>query len=236
MAKEVFFESREALFKTLTRECAALLADTVKQQQRASFIVSGGSTPAPLYEALSAIDLGWQNVDVALVDERWVDVNSDKSNQRLLMNTLLSNYGASARFTGMKTNHNTASEACADVNTNYQAISQPFDIVLLGMGPDGHIASLFPAAEGIEQALNADNPELCTAITANKSEVTGELVERMTLTLTGISNAKHIILLITGEDKLAVYREALKATSHCDTPVSAVLQQQRCPVTVYWSP
>jgi 6-phosphogluconolactonase len=236
IAKEVFFENREALFGALTQECAQRLSQSVKTRQQASFIVSGGGTPEPLFKSLSEIDLGWDKINVALVDERWVDADHEKSNQRLIQNSLLQNHGASAQFTAMKTQHQTAIEAQADVSADYRRISQPFDIVLLGMGPDGHTASLFPGSNVIEQALSLDRTELCTAVTAKKSNVTGDMVERMSLTLNGIVNAKQIILLITGEDKLAVYQQALTATDQSVLPVSAVLQQQRCPVSVYWSP
>ena len=104
------------------------------------------------------------------------------------------------------------------------------------MGPDGHTASLFPSAAGLQTALDTGKPELCAPIIANKSEVTGELVERMSLTLRGLLASRHIVLPILGDDKLSVYQQAKVAQDVNDSPVSALLQQSEVPVSVYWSP
>jgi len=104
------------------------------------------------------------------------------------------------------------------------------------MGHDGHIASLFPNSTGLEAALDLKNENLCCAIQARCSDVTGENTERMSLTLNGILQARQIILLITGEEKLKVYENGLSSTDFKQLPVSAVLQQQRVPVDVYWAP
>ncbi|MBL4828120.1 MAG: 6-phosphogluconolactonase [Spongiibacteraceae bacterium] len=236
MPSEHLFKTRDALLSALTQECSVRLTQAIENKQRASFLVSGGSTPVPLYDVLSTQVLSWKDVDVALVDERWVSVDSEYSNQCLVKNTLLKNKASSANFIGMKTDHHRAVDAQAEVEANYRRISSPFDIVLLGLGLDGHTASLFPEAQMNEHALSLEGEVLCTAVNAKQSKVTGELTQRMSLSLKAITSAKQIILFITGDDKLAVYRQALTADCVIKTPIAAVLQQQCCPVSVYWSP
>jgi len=136
----------------------------------------------------------------------------------------------------MKNTADTAQEGLADCEAAYQQLAQPFDITILGMGNDGHTASLFPHANGLEAALNPDSPELCTAIIAHQSEVTGAITERMTLSLAGLLQSKTLVLLITGQEKLDVLRKAQAGTDVAEMPIRAVLQQDRVPVVVYWAP
>ena len=104
------------------------------------------------------------------------------------------------------------------------------------MGLDGHTASLFPTAQGLESALDAGNNNLCAAIMADPSEVTGELIERMSLTLAGLLQSRQLHLLITGADKLGVYQRVLASPNEISMPVAAVLHQDEIPVVVYWAP
>ena len=236
MISEHFFPDRESLFSTLADECYSLLADTIALRQSASMLVSGGGTPRPLYQQLSTKALDWQRVSVALVDERWVGVDHASSNEAFIKETLLNNHAAPAKFIAMKTAHATASLGQIVCEERYRQLPRPFDLVILGMGPDGHTASLFPHAQGLNEALDIHHQQLCSAIEATPSEVTGELTERMTLSLYGLLQSRQLHLLITGEEKLAVYKEALASDDLLMTPISAVLQQDVVPVKVYWAP
>lgn len=236
LLKEHFFDTRDELVRALTDTCVATLEGALTTRANASLMVSGGSTPEPLYAALAQSRLSWERVTVALVDERWVDTNHSASNEEFVKRALLHDTAAQAKFVGMKSEAATALAGVEQVNGRYDGVPSPFDLLILGMGPDGHTASLFPAAVGLEHALDANNRELCCAISAQQSAVTGEYTERMTLTLHGILRARQIVLLITGEEKLAIYRQALRNASYNRMPVSAVLQQQQTPVAVYWAP
>jgi 6-phosphogluconolactonase len=236
MISEHFFPDRESLFSALVDECYSLLAETIAAKQFASMLVSGGGTPRPLYEQLSSKALDWQRVKVALVDERWVDVDHAGSNEAFIKETLLNNKAAPAKFITMKTAHATAIEGQVVCEERYRQLARPFDLAILGMGPDGHIASLFPHAQGLNEALDSNRKQLCAAIEANPSEVTGELTERMSLTLYGLLQSRQLHLLITGEEKLAVYKQALASNDSLLTPISAVLKQTRARVKVYWAP
>lgn len=235
MLKEHFFTSREQLLSALTADCQQRLQQAISARQQASFLVSGGGTPKPLYQKLAETDLVWKNVNVALVDERWVDFDQDGSNTRFIADNLLQHKAADARFVPMKNVLSSASSGLAECEANYQQLPQPFDLCILGMGPDAHTASLFPFADGLSHALDLNNNALCCAINATQSEVTGKLTERMSLSLHGLLQARQLHLLITGEDKLAVYQQALQSKNIEQTPISALLQQEQVPVHVYWA-
>jgi 6-phosphogluconolactonase len=236
MLTERLFENRQDMVAALEVECVAALNQAIEERGEATFMVSGGSTPEPLYKSLSNVDLDWESVYIALVDERWVNFEHDKSNEAFTVKHLIQNKAAVANLIGMKNTADSAQEGLADCEAAYQQLAQPFDITILGMGSDGHTASLFPHANGLEPALNPDSPELCAAITAHESEVTGAITERMTLSLTGLLRSKTLVLLITGDEKLAVLRKAQAGTDVAEMPIRAVLQQDRVPVVVYWAP
>lgn len=236
MITEYFFSDQDSLFSALQKDCSSILTAATAEGKPASMLVSGGSTPAPLYRQLSQQPLAWQQITVALVDERWVDSNHSGSNQAFISNTLLQEQAAAANFVAMKTTDKTAQLGKAGCEKNYKNLPRPFDLTILGMGPDGHTASLFPDAEGIEAALDINHQELIAAIMAKPSEVTGELIERISLSLYGLLQSRQLHLLITGEEKLEVYKEALASDNFNLTPISAVLSQTAVPVHVYWAP
>lgn len=233
---EHFYDNREAMFDALTKRCQQALTQACADNGEASFMVSGGSTPAPLYKALAQQPLPWQQIKVALVDERWVGLESASSNQAFIQNSLLQHNASDATFIPMKTAAATAKEGLQETTGQYDRLAQPWDVTILGMGGDGHTASIFPDCGGIEQALDAQSEQLLSAIMAHRSKVTGDNLERITLSLAGLLKSRELILLITGDEKLNVYRQALEQTDPRKTPISAVLQQQQVPVHIFWSP
>lgn len=236
MVIEHLFESRAEMISALQAECETALRDAVEDRGEATFMVSGGSTPEPLYKALSEVDLPWESIYVALVDERWVDFDHDKSNEAFTVKHLIQNKAAVTNLVGMKNSAATAAEGVDDCESAYQQLAQPFDITILGMGSDGHTASLFPHAQGLDDALDSESEQLCADIIAIQSEVTGAITERMTLTLAGLLQSKTLILLITGDEKLAVLRAAQAGTDVKEMPIRALLQQQKVPFAIYWAP
>ena len=226
------FETRGAMVEALKAETLKALTGALADKGRASWIVSGGSTPKPLFEAMSNEAIDWANINVALVDERWVDPGHPRSNEDFMKGALDTGNSAAATFVGMKTEHASPWEAVEAENARYGALAQPFDSVLLGMGPDGHTASFFPDAKGLEEALDPANKDLCCALTALKSDVTGDEVDRMSITASAIMAARHVVLMITGEDKKRVLEEALDPSS--SLPVGRLARL--APFDIYWAP
>ncbi|MCZ6831709.1 MAG: 6-phosphogluconolactonase [Gammaproteobacteria bacterium] len=236
MISEHFFPDRDSMFVALLKDCTTIMRTATEQKERATLLVSGGSTPMPLYQKLSEVELAWSKVCIALVDERWVDVDHAGSNAASIHKNLLQNRASEATFVALKTTQKTAVLGQSLCEQAYRQLPRPFDLTILGMGPDGHTASLFPAAQGLEAALDARNKDLCAAITANPSEVTGELTERLSLTLSGLLQSRQLHLLITGADKFSVYQRALASSDEMLMPVSAILHQNKIPIMVYWAP
>ena len=227
------FDSRDALFAQLQRDCAAAVQESIDTRGRASLLLSGGSTPAPLYRALGTSRLDWSRIHVALVDERWVDAGHAASNERLIHETLLDALDPKPTFTGMKNNAQSPPAGLQAANLAYGELPLPHSLCLLGMGPDGHTASLFPHATGLDAAF--ESREHCAAIHARRSEVTGELVERLTLTPWSILQSERLILLITGADKWEVLQQAAESGDAESTPISHFIEHGD-PLEVYWAP
>ncbi len=226
------FSSQTALVKEITERIANSLSAAISKRGCASLAVSGGTTPMPMFEALSRVDLDWDKVVVSLVDERWVDVSDKDSNENLVRRHLLKNRAAAARFIGMKTAAVTASageKECAE--RLKQHMPMPYDVMVLGMGGDGHTASLFPGAEKLPAAVDMASGRICMAIAPATASH-----ERMTLTLPAILNAGEIIVHISGAEKRNVYEHAISEGPVAEMPIRYVLHQEKVPVTVYWAP
>ncbi|CAM4154206.1 6-phosphogluconolactonase [Pseudoalteromonas byunsanensis] len=235
MAKisERFFESKEELSNSLASLLEAGLVAGIEQKGNAVLMVSGGSSPAPAYRHLSQLPLAWDKISVAMVDERWVDAEHEKSNEAFIRSTLLQNYGAKANFVTMKNSAATAQAGQAECEQAYRELGKA-DVTILGMGPDGHTASLFPHADGLKNGLNTT--DVVCAINAKQSDVTGSITERMTLTLNGIANSQQVVLLISGDEKRAMYEQAKQPGSELDIPLRAVLNHSDINLTVFWCP
>ncbi|MGI9286323.1 MAG: 6-phosphogluconolactonase [Pseudomonadales bacterium] len=223
------FECSAELEDELADQIAATLGEACAHRIRPSLIVSGGRTPAPLFKKLSHKDIPWQKIAITLADERWVDPSDSASNEKLVRSTLLQNKAAGAQFIGLKTDHSTPAAGLQDIETRLADIPQPFDIVLLGMGDDGHTASLFPDAPELNAALQSEN--MCQPMHPASAEQA-----RISLTSSALLNSREIIVYIAGPQKLEVMSAALSGNDVLHMPVRFLFQQQRVPVTFYWSP
>lgn len=217
---------------------AAFLMESFNQGQTPTLFLSGGSTPGPAYNAISELDVDWCNVRIAQVDERWVDANDKASNAKLIRSTLLTNRARDAKFYPMKTSSNSQHAAAAaqvDVENSYKSLFGGKTLAVLGMGMDGHTCSWFRQAEGLEAALDPKTTSLVQAIKARKSDVTGENLERMTLTYNAVSKCDAVILLITGPSKLDVIETVLSGKGQ-DLPVSRLLNLSPEQFTILHAP
>lgn len=229
------FESREEALGVALRFVSAGLASAISERGRADFLTSGGTTPGPLFDWLSTESLPWERVTVGLVDERWVSPNHDASNEALVRARLLTGRAGAAGLIPMKTLADFPSHALVDRNMAYAPHCSPADVILLGMGSDGHTASWFPRARGLDYALFPSNGETVAAIDATGCPVAGEHVHRLTLTGPAVASARSALMLLFGEEKLDVLQRALVADP-LDMPVRYAIDALGRRLMIVWAP
>lgn len=224
------FADSTVLARQLAEDVAAGLAQAIAKRDEARLVVSGGRSPVPFFEALRTADLAWAKVRISLADERWVATDSPDSNERLVREFLLQEKASSATLIGLKQSSPTAAAGCtaawhAALDTGMEA-----DELVLGMGEDGHTASLFPGMPDIEEALN---PKRWCGLVPARAPVPP--TERISLNLSALLSAHSIRLQIPGSAKRALLERILAVPDVARWPVSAVLTQSRTPVAVYTS-
>ncbi|GAC32557.1 6-phosphogluconolactonase [Paraglaciecola polaris] len=223
------FQSTDELNIAFAERIVDILKTGITENGRASLVVSGGRTPKALFNALSKVALDWAKVDVSLADERWVETDDDASNEKMLRRELLQHNAAVANFVGLKTEHADAKDAVETCTANLARLRTPFDVLILGMGEDGHTASLFPCSEQIHQGLDQGARRTYIAV-----QPTTAPNQRMSLTLPALLNSKHIFLHLTGASKKQVLDEALKGGDEHAMPIRAVLNN--ADVELMWAP
>lgn len=227
--KEFKFENKRELVAKLNKNVIKALSTGIEINGKASMLLSGGTTPGPLYQSISQSELEWEKVFFAPTDERWVAPDHKDSNEKLIRETLIQNQASNANYIGLKTSPENPIDGQKETEILINKMPRPFDIVLLGMGTDGHTASLFPGVQDAIEAMDENNDQLCAAIKRGNGEV-----DRITMTLNCLLDAKKIILYFYGDEKLAVFEKAKEAKS-LSLPVSYLLHQNKTPVELYWS-
>lgn len=215
------FSTRDEMVIKATQQISSAISSAVSSKGFASLMLSGGSSPKPVYEALTQMDLPWDKVTIGLVDDRWIDRGQPGSNETFLDDTLFKGKAKAATFIGLKTSAPNPSEGVKGAEKKIRSFAQPFDLCVMGMGLDGHTASWFPNSKGLKEALDIHNPNTVIAIDAKGCPVAGEHPERITLTLSAVMASKQIILMIPGAGKSNVFKESAHKSVH-DAPVKAL--------------
>ena len=215
----------------IAEKIAQELRSAIAARGHATLAVSGGKSPIALFERLREQALDWSQVTVLLVDERCVPHDHADSNTALVRQHLLQGPAAAASFATLfdnvsaDLNDAALSELVSATNQRLTNIHFPLDVVVLGMGEDGHTASLFPAAPGLDQALTSAGP-MAWVRPATAPHA------RLTLTLPVLLAARHLHLSIAGEAKRKVYQEATQASNPA-LPISLLLNHPACTVQVW---
>ena len=195
----------------------------------ASLVVSGGKTPQSLFAELARRQIAWNKITITLADKRWVDVSSKDSNEAMIRNTLLTGVAGEANFVRLKNSAASTLEGQQACNDIFASLPRPFDVVILGMGEDGHTASLFPGIA--RRMLDTSSSESCLSVNPENAPH-----ERMTLMAAALLDSRKIVLHITGSKKWQIYQKAVSGEPVEDYPVSIFLNQSQVPVCVYWNP
>jgi len=218
-----------ALDAALAETVAARLREGVCRRGRASMVLSGGRTPRGLFARLAATRLPWDRIRITLADDRWVPADHPDSNERTVRSVLLQHEAAAACFVPL---YNGAPDPWSGLDAAQTALAQlprPFDVVLLGMGEDGHTASLFPAADTLPAPSAAVTP-VCIGV-----RPAGAPHDRLSLTPAALLDTRWLALHFTGAAKWSVLCEALEPGSVETFPVRSVIQQDQVPCRVYWT-
>ena len=226
----------------LAEDVERCLAAGLRERARVSLVVSGGRTPVALFTLLRRAPIDWARVDITLADERWVPPEDPASNEGLVRRELLRDRAAAANFVPMKSPCPVLQQGAVDAWARIAAMPRPFDLVLLGMGDDGHTASLFPGAPGIEAALDLRASPACVAMSAPVPPHA-----RLSLNLSAIAASRETWLHFTGESKLELFEAARRLAARVDAgeappsrlaslPVSAVLRLPARRPRLYWAP
>ncbi len=217
---------RDQLARQLAEAVAEALRRDLERQARALLIVSGGATPVPFFRALAAMDLPWARIDVTLADERWVAAEAEESNARLVREHLLQGPAAAATLVPLTTGHATPEQGVDEVAARLENLAWPASVAVLGMGGDGHTASLFPDSRELDLALTTAAPVVAVRTPSQPQA-------RLTLSAERLHRARRHFLHITGEEKRDLLARALAGDDARELPIRAFLA---CPVAIYWAP
>lgn len=212
------YPTTAAWAEAVAHAASVQLTEALRLRPRATLVATGGRSPGPVYDRLAGDPPDWSRVIVTLSDERCVDSDDPASNQKLVRERLLQGDGRRAHLLPLWPEPDAAALAAL----------RPFDAVMLGMGEDGHIASLIPGDPGLEDALTtADATRLVPAGLGKPP------VARITLTLSALIDSRAIFLLIAGETKRGVVERALAGE---DFPVGRLISRSTAPIRIFWTP
>lgn len=215
--------------------CATRLTDTLGQALsetgKATFAGSGGSTPSPIYARMAEADLGWSRIAVTLIDERYVPETSPDSNAALLKRTLLTGPAAAATFVPLYHAEVTVDRAAARAA---QALAPHgrLDAVLLGMGEDGHICSMFPHSPTLKTLLSPTLKPTVLGVPQGRDGLAPSL-ERLSINLPYLIQARRVVLALTGAAKRDVFER--EAQGDPATQPIAALISANAPLDVLWT-
>lgn len=217
------FTSQIEQVSALANQLFYNISELLQHQQKIVIAFSGGKSPVALLKQLSNMDLPWQNIIVTLADERIIETTSSDSNEHLIRTHLLQNYAKQAKFIGLVEMDKPIDEMVNFANRHMPMI----DIVILGMGEDGHTASIFPDCDELAIALSLDNPARYINTNPKSAQYS-----RISLTLSALRNIPHIYLSINGNLKLSVFdRSVIALDNHY--PISYLLAS-RLDIITYW--
>jgi len=222
------FEIQNELIEQLSQRIIKNLEEAILKNGKATLLVSGGNTPKPLFEKLSSINIDWEKVVVGLCDERWVSTKHKDSNELFVKSILLKNFARKAQFVPLFQENlliEDAQEFCSQTVANKLF---PFDVVILGMGTDGHTASLFPNNVKLKEALSLDNENLCISMEPEFAPH-----KRMSLTRSAILGACNIYLHFEGEEKQKIFEKVLEGMDINKMPISSIINQSIKSIEVY---
>jgi 6-phosphogluconolactonase len=223
------FKRQSELLDMMSKSIVLRLKRAIGSKGSATLVVSGGKTPVELFKVLSQISLPWEQVTVGLSDERWIPVSNKESNEYLVKKYLLQDKAKKASFVGMFSDQIPLNEAEVICSDKTERALLPFDIILLGMGSDGHTASLFPENIRLDEAFDLNSDLNCIMMEPSKAPYT-----RMSLTRRAILSASYIYLYFEGQEKQDVFHQVMSGDDTYKMPIRSILNQKDKNIEIYY--
>lgn len=223
------YESRSDAATAAGKRIINALHRRLETDDNAAVVVSGGTTPAPVFSYMAHKELDWYRVHVLLSDERWVPPDHADSNEKMLRDALERSRASYAQILRYFDADRSPEDRCSDLEREVGGLPLPFTSVLLGMGDDGHFASLFPGGSDLQSALDLQTSRSFVPVDTDSSPH-----RRISMTLAALLRSDEILLLISGAGKRAILEQAAEPGS--ELPIAHLLRQLRTPVDVFWAP
>lgn len=220
-----------AMAASLSQRLQALARAAVDTRGIAAIGLAGGGTPMAAYAKFAAADMPWQMVRLALIDERYVPLSDNQSNEANIAAAFAGVKDRLAAWLGLYRNSEGITACAAAADEALQAFGLPFDVTVVGMGSDGHIASLFVESPDYAAAMQPDNPRAIVPIRFADESKTG----RLSMSLQALLKTRHVLICITGDDKRDVLQRSLDGSAP-QYAVARFLTAYQGPVEIYWSP
>jgi 6-phosphogluconolactonase len=222
--------NRVELDSKFTDYIISSISHDINEHGEASLLVSGGSTPINLFDQLSQVDIPWEKVNITLVDDRFVPDDHPDQNGAMVKTNLLKNYAAKAMFHPLIVNSNDADENLQKVRENINSIRRPFSVVILGMGEDGHTASLFPDCEELDVGMDLENDKDLMITSPTQAPH-----QRITFTRKALLNTSKLALHCYGNKKNQVLKLASGLKDYRPYPIEAFIHQDKVELNVFWT-
>ncbi|WMJ68760.1 6-phosphogluconolactonase [Stenotrophomonas sp. 24(2023)] len=217
--------------EAVAAEMAKAINEDITELGRARILLSGGTTPAPVYQALAELDVLWDRVEVSLADERWLSPQDRDSNAWLVRESLLKR-AEGAHFDPLVRVGKPLPECVYTANLQAQHSQRP-SLVALGMGNDGHTASLFPGSKDLARAVESTLPY--AALDATGCPGSNQWPLRITLTPHGLQQCRQRLLLLRGKQKLEVLQQALDSNDAQQYPILNAINLDGARLRVHWA-
>ena len=227
----ITFSNTEELNRAMADSVCEQLNHVLQTQEQATLAVSGGSTPGPFFLELSQRDINWQNITITLADERCVSPDSPDSNTHLVQNKLRQNNAQAAAFFPLVTEKNLVPNTKALESEFRSQASLPLSMTILGMGNDGHTASLFPCAPTINALIKDSGEALFHFVEPSTAPYT-----RITFSLPTLLQSQKIFLHLVGKQKYQVLEKAITGKDSLEMPIRAFLHHPDVSIDIYWAP
>lgn len=220
-------ELANALAHALHTQCLLLLSE----QSKLLIGLAGGSTPMAAYAEWAEAQLPWSNIELTLIDERYVPLSDSQSNEHHISKAFSAIKEQLAGLHGLYHDAETIEQCAALANQELQVLNHAMDIVVIGMGADGHIASLFIESADYISAMDTHNTEVVLPIRFNQPQK----IDRLSFSLAELLKAKKAMICITGDEKRAVIEQSMR-DSQSPYAMTQFLNAYQNPVEIFWSP